>query len=94
MLKSNATKAAGGSAAERTCEICLHMANVNSICVIVTGSLRKEKKKQTISKKSSRNKGVLYLASASVEEIHALSPGIFGAWHYVSQLVEKITIAF
>lgn len=44
MLKSNATKAASGSAAERTCEICLYMANVNSMCVVVTGSLRKGKK--------------------------------------------------
>lgn len=53
-----------------------------------------EKGKKTTSIRSLRNKGVLCTASASLKEIHALSPGIFGAWHAVPQLVEEMTIAF
>lgn len=91
MLKSNATKAAGGNAAERTYEICLYIANVSSVCVIVTGSSRKKKKKKTHQKNPPEIR--VYIRK-NVEKIHALSPDIFGAWHDVPQLVEKMTLAF
>ena len=52
-------------------------------------SFEKEKKLKT---PKTRNKGILCVASASVEEIYAFSPSILGVWLDVLQLMEKMTI--
>lgn len=87
MLKLNSTKAAAGSAAERTCKIQLYIANVKR--KVVQSEVIWEKNPNPKQTSKTRNKEVLCVPSASVEEIYALSPSILGVWLDMLQLMEK-----